>query len=112
LKNHYQTELEFATNTENENLDFYLEKYISQNFKIHINSEEKVYQYLGKEFKNDVVFFYLDLKDIEMINTVEIQNSMLLEDFPEQENYIKLNINNTSKTIILRKNNDKEMLKL
>ncbi len=112
LENRYQTELELATNKENEKSDFYLEKYISQKFKININSSEKTYQYLGKEYENDVVFFYLEVVNIEDINTIIIQNSMLMEDFPEQENYIKINIKNTKKTIILRKDNDKEMLKL
>ena len=36
---------------------------------------------------------------------------MLMETFDEQENYIKLNINNIEKTFILIKANDKEMLK-
>ena len=112
LENRYQTELELATKKENEKSDFYLEKYIGQKFKININSKEKTYQYLGKEYQNDVVFFYLEITDIEDIDTFEIQNSMLMEDIPEQENYIKINIKNTKKTIILRKDNDKEMLKI
>ncbi len=112
LKNRYQTELDLATKKENEKSDFYLEKYISQKFKININSKEKSHQYIGKEYENDIVFFYLEITDIEDIKSIEIQNSMLIEDLPEQENYIKININNTKKTIILRKDKDKEMLKL
>jgi tRNA G10 N-methylase Trm11 len=111
LENRYQTDLELATKKESEKSDFYLEKYIGQKFKININSKEKTYQYLGKEYQNDVVFFYLEITDVEDIDTIEIQNSMLMEEFMEQENYIKINIKNNKKTIVLRKDNDKEMLK-
>lgn len=112
LENRYQTELDLATKKENEKSDFYLEKYISQKFKININSKEKSHQYIGKEYENDIVFFYLEITDIEDIKSIEIQNSMLIEDLPEQENYIKINIKNTKKTIALRKDKDKVILKL
>lgn len=111
LENRYQTKLKLATKKESEKSDLYLKKYIGQKFKININSKEKTYEYLGKEYQNDVVFFYLEITDIEDIDTFEIQNSMLMEDISEQENYIKINIKNNKKTIVLRKDNDKEMLK-
>lgn len=56
LEKRYQTELELATDKENKKSDFYLEKYISQKLFININSRENTYTYLGKEYKNDVVF--------------------------------------------------------
>jgi hypothetical protein len=54
----------------------------------------------------------LEIIEIEDINSIEIQNTMLFEDLPEQENYIQLSIKNKKKTFILTTNNDKEMLKL
>jgi len=111
LQSRYNTKLELATKDENKKANFYLEKYIGQKFKVNINGEEKTHKYLGKEYDNDVVFFYLEIPDIEMIDKIEIQNNMLMETFEEQENYIKLNINHIKKTFILIKANDKEMLK-
>ena len=111
LQNRFNISLELATKKENKKANFYLETYITQKFKVNINDEDKVYRYLGKEYDNDVVFFYLEIPDIENINKIVVQNSMLFEEFEEQENYVKLNINNTKKTFILIKANDKEMLK-
>jgi len=111
LQNRFNISLELATKQENKKANFYLETYITQKFKVNINDEDKVYRYLGKEYDNDVVFFYLEISDIENINKIVVQNSMLFEEFEEQENYVKLNINNTKKTFILIKANDKEMLK-
>lgn len=111
LQSRFNTTLDLATKTEHEKADFYLEKYIQQKFKLHINDKAINYKYLGKEYDNDVVYFYLEINDIEKIEKIEVQNSMLFESFEEQENYIKLNINNLKKTYILIKANDKEMLK-
>ena len=112
IQNRFNILLYLDTKEENKKVNLFFEKYISQKFKIKINNSFKNFTYLGKEYKNDVVFIYLEITDIESINKIEIQITMLFEDFPEQENYIKLNINSTKKTFILIKENDKEMLKL
>ena len=78
----------------------------------NINSTKKDYQYLGKEYENDVVFFYLEIENIDQISSITVENSMLFETYGEQQNYIKLNLENIQKTFILVKANVKEMLKL
>jgi len=110
LENRYEIELELATNKENNKANIYLERYIASKFEVIINQNVKLYKFLGKEYENDVVFFYLEITDIEMINQISIQNRMLFEEFPDQENFVKLDINNSKKTFVLRKENDKEML--
>ena len=110
LENRYEIDLELATNKENKKANIYLERYIASKFEVIINQNVKLYKFLGKEYENDVVFFYLEITDIEMINQISIQNRMLFEEFPDQENFVKLDINNSKKTFVLRKENDKEML--
>lgn len=110
LESRYEVDLELGTEKENKKADVYLEKYIASKFKIIINQEVKNFDFLGKEYENDLVFFYLEIIDIEAIDDISVQNKMLFEDFPEQENFIKININNFKKTFVLRKDNDKEML--
>ena len=110
LESRYELELELATEKENEKSDMYLEKYISSKFEVIINQNITTYKYLGKEYENDIVFFYMEINDIELINQISVQNRMLFEDFPDQQNFVKTNINNSKKTFILRKENDKEML--
>jgi hypothetical protein len=110
LENRYEIELELATKQENKKANIYLERYIASKFEVIINQNVKLYKFLGKEYENDVVFFYLEITDIEMINQISIQNRMLFEEFPDQENFVKIDINNFKKTFVLRKENDKEML--
>ena len=103
--------LELASKNEHEKAASYLESYVKNKFNLSINGEEMEYNYLGKEYENNEVFFYLELENISNIKTISVQNSILLEAFEEQQNIVKLNINGIDKTLILVKANDKEMLK-
>ena len=108
----FETDLNLATEKEHENSNAFLERYIHQKFRLNINGEEATYNYLGKEYENDTVFFYLEIEGIQEIEMIEVENEMLFEAFEEQQNYVKLEIGEINKTFILVKANDKEMLKL
>jgi len=112
LESRHGQKMELTTNDENEMADTFLQGYIRQKFKVWINGKEKEYAYIGKEYDNNEVFFFLELENIPEIKTIEVQNSMLFEEFEEQQNYIKLDIENVKKTFILVKANDKEILAL
>lgn len=112
LENRLEKPLELATDDEDKFAAEYLETYVRQKFKIWINEQETFYNYLGKEYENDEVFFYLEIENIDKIHSIEVENSMLFEAFEEQQNYIKLNLKSVQKTFILVKSNVKEMLKL
>ena len=112
LENRMEQPMELGTKDENKLADKFLETYVRQKFKIWINEKEMSYSYLGKEYDNNEIFFYLELENIVEINSITIENSMLFETFEEQQNYIKLTLESLQKTFILVKANVKEMLKL
>ncbi len=108
----YIKNFEFGEPNESKNINELIINYIQDNFTVKINSQNKVYQFLGKAYDNDVIFIYLEVEDIETIQHIEIKNSMLMATFSEQKNIIKLKINNTKKTFLLTKEKDKDLLKL
>ena len=110
LETRYETELNLATFEENKNADILIERYIQSKFSITIDSVRKPLDYLGKEYKNDLVLFYIELTNVRSINRITVKNSMLHEEIPDQENFINLNINGIKKSTVLRRLNDKEML--
>ena len=112
LENRTELPMELATKNEHENASRYLESYIRRKFKIDIDGLEQTYTYLGKEYENDVVYIYLEINNVKEINSIQVQNAMLFEEFETQQNFIKLTLGETQKTFILVKANDKEMLKL
>ena len=108
----YDTELKLGTEEEIDGSNPLIERYIQQKFRVMVNGEEKTHAYLGKQYENDEVFFFLEIGGIERIETLTVQNSMLFEVFEEQQNYVKISIGETRKTFILVRANDQEKLNL
>jgi len=108
----FDKNLALATADEMKNADVYIERYLENKFKVWVNGTELAPNYLGKQYEDDQVFFFLEADKVEDIEIIEVQNSMLMEVYEEQQNYIKLRIGDVDKTFILIKANDKEMLKM
>jgi len=90
--------------------DNYIAFYLNNNFNLKVNDTLKKFKYLGKEYENDVVYFYIEIDSISNIKSMGIQNTLLMREFESQQNIIKLDINHKKKTMILNKSNDKDLL--
>jgi len=111
LNKDHNTELNIATNEETNNIDTYFKNYLNQHFKININEQDKSYNYIGKEYDDDIVRFYLEITNIKQLNSIQVSNTSLLRYFEDQQNIIKIYANNINKTFYLNKKNDKGLLK-
>lgn len=103
--------LNIDTNSEIDNIDAYFKPYLKEHFQIKINEEKKIYHYIGKEYDDDIVRFYLEIVNIDTIKSIEVLNSSLFRDFEDQQNIIKIHANKIDKTFYLTKKNDKGLLK-
>ena len=108
-KNHKKT-LNLATKQEVENIDEYYQSYLNKHFKITVNNSLKPYIYIGKEYDDDIVRFYLEITNIEKIKSIEIINNLLFKDFEDQQNIVKIKANKIHKTFYLTAKNDKGLL--
>lgn len=108
----FDKNLALATEEELKNADVYIERYLENKFKLWVNGSDLTPKFLGKQYEDDQVFIFLEIDRVENIESIEVQNSMLMEVFEEQQNYVKLRIGKVDKTFILVKANDKEMLKI
>jgi len=111
LSKQFEKAIELGTTKEIANADKLLEIYLNQKFSVKLNKQMARYTYIGKEFEKDVMYVYLEITDIKEVNEIEIQAAMLIETFAEQENIVKLNINEQRKSLILTQQNDKGLLK-
>jgi len=107
----YNTKLNLATENEFTSIDEYFEEYLNKHFFITVNNEKKTYEYIGKEYDDDIVRFYLEIADVQKINSISVKNISLFKDFEDQQNIIKIKANQKNKTFYLNKQNDKGLLK-
>lgn len=112
LNKDYDTHLYLATDREVENIDEIYEAYLNKNFEVSINQDHFPYSFIGKEYDDDIVRFYLEIQNVTTLNTIEIKNTCLLRDFETQQNIIKININKRHKTFYLDNQNANCLLKI
>ena len=111
LNKDYNIDLQLTTKKELKNADEYFEKYLNQKLKFKLLNQELSFRYLGKEYEGDLVYFYLEIQDIEAPQSLEVSNKILTQHFEDQQNVVKMKIGKKRRSKILTKENDKALLK-
>lgn len=111
LNKTYNIDLKLTTKNELKDNDKYFNEYLSKRIQLKINDKPVTFNYLGKEYEGDLVYFYLEIKDIDAVKNIEITNQVLMDYFPTQQNLVKLKVNKKYKSLLLTKEDDKGLLK-
>ena len=67
--------------------------------------------YLSKEKENNVLICYFKINDVLKLKSLKIENSILTEVHPEQQNIIQFNDNGSKSSLLLSGKTTKGMLK-
>ena len=102
--------LKLTTKKEVANADGYLFNYLQENFLLKLNNSKVDFNFVGKEYEGNIIYFYLEIENVKKINSLEIENNVLIAHFPDQQNLIKANINDTKKSLFLTKEINKGLL--
>ena len=89
-----------------------LNQYIIEKFKILVNQEPMILDFIGKEYKTDVLQVYYEVKLFEKIKSVSFENYILFDFFKNQQNIIHFKIDKYRKSFLLDINNPKANLVL
>jgi len=111
LNKEYNINSQLSYKEEVKNVDDYFKKYLSEHFKITINNLPKKYNYIGKEYNGNIVYFYLEIEGISEIRNITIENTIMLKYFPNQQNIIKIKNDKKNKSIFLTQKKHKALLK-
>jgi hypothetical protein len=98
---------DFRLDTKNElkDSDMYFNQYLQKHLAFKVDEKPVEFKYIGKEYDGDVVFFYLEIKDIPSVTKIEVENSLLIKHFPTQQNLVKSKVNKKHKSALLTKSN-------
>ncbi|KAB1153208.1 hypothetical protein F7018_17835 [Tenacibaculum aiptasiae] len=107
----FSIDLQLSTKKELKNSDEYFFKYLKDHFKIFINNQKFDYNFIGKEYDGNIVYFYLEIENVSSVKSIEVRNDVLIKYFPDQQNLIKASIKKERKSLFLTKKNDKGLLK-
>lgn len=103
LNKDYNIDLQLTTKNELQNNDVYFEKYLKDKLQFKINGISKEFNFLGKEYDGELVYFYLEIENISQVKNIHIVNKILIEHFPQQQNLVKSKVGKNNKSILLTK---------
>jgi hypothetical protein len=108
-KKHNKKILLESSNKSPESIEL-LKKYLSDNFIVKVNGQQKSMNFLSEELDDDVLVCYLSIKDINKIKSLEINNSVLTESFAEQQNIVHITAFGNKKSFLFTASTTKQVL--
>ena len=110
LRNRYDERLTLAIENEDDLVNYYTEKYLKEKLKITINGQPLEFNFIGKEYEEDIMLNYLEIVNVDDISSIQVTNRILFELFPAQKNIVRFKIDSKNKSVLLIKENDKGLL--
>ncbi|MCF8463335.1 MAG: hypothetical protein K9G41_00735 [Flavobacteriales bacterium] len=101
------TQMELGTENEPPEANEYIESYLKAHLKLVVNGKPIDFAYLGKEAELDATWCFVEVKDVKKVQSLQVENSFLIEAFDDQTNMVNLNINGRKKSGLSRKGNTK-----
>lgn len=101
LKTRYNKDLYLVKEGEHPAADDLVKKYFQDKLHISVNGKERKLNYIGKEYDKDQLLIYIEVEDVEPIETIGVENAVLTDLFPEQKNVVKVEYGGKIKSLLL-----------
>jgi hypothetical protein len=111
LKNQYHKTTFLGTDNETEADVDLMKKYLAEKFRLTINGKFQPMNYLSKEIEDNVLVCYFKMNEVTKINSLTVENSILIEVHPEQQNIIQFNNNGTKSSLLFSGETTRGILK-
>lgn len=86
--------------------DIALNKYLQNNVKISIDDTPVNFTFSSKNPDGNVVWIYYEVSGINSVSSITIKNSLLLDKFPDQQNFINFIVNGQKKSLVCKKGSE------
>ena len=110
LQERYSSRVQLDPKIETELDQNYLIEYVLQKLKFKVNGNDAPLIYIGKEYDIDILNIYFEIEDVELLESIGIENKILLDLFPEQQNIIHFSNEKNKRNLILDKNRPNGLL--
>lgn len=110
LKTRYDEDLKLAPDSDPKMIDNYIKRYLSDKLEIKVNGNLVRFNFIGKEYKDDIAYCYLEIENVSNIRSMEVVNRVLFDKFSDQQNIVRLKLLGKNRSFLLVPDNDKCML--
>ncbi len=114
LEARYDVQTALATPEESDQALAHIERYFNAKFNVFVNGSVRDFTLLGKKYDRDQVICFLEVTGVPRatLESVGVQNEILMDVFEEQKNLVHLKILGIKKSYVLVRENNKGMLNL
>ena len=84
-----------------------LNQYVIEKFKVIVNQDLMIVDFIGKEYRSDILQMYYEIKLAEKIKSISFENYFLIDDFINQQNIIHFKKDKFRKSFLLNAKNPK-----
>ncbi|EON75543.1 hypothetical protein ADIS_3946 [Lunatimonas lonarensis] len=99
-----QSKVDFLRPKDPKALNELAKNYLFAHNQIYINGNLQKIHYLGFEIEEDAAWFYMEIENVPSPKVVRIKNTILLADFPTQQNIVNFYLDKSPKSIITSRN--------
>lgn len=110
LRERYDESITLAEENEPKIIENYMKRYLSDKLKIKVDNKDVQFKFIGKEYKDDIAYCYLEIENIAEISSIEVENRALFDVFAEQQNIVRLKLLGKNRSFLLLPDNDTCML--
>jgi len=96
-------QVNFLNPADPELLNALVQRYLLKHNRLSVDGKPLELQYLGFEVEEDAAWFYLESGKVKKPRELTVENELLLEHFPGQQNIIHVYFGNKPKTLMLDK---------
>ncbi|WP_178983568.1 DUF6702 family protein [Winogradskyella helgolandensis] len=111
LRKRYDEAITLAVEDESETVETYMNRYLSDKLKIIVNGQDVNFKFIGKEYKDDITYCYLEIENVSNIKSIEVTNQILFDVFSNQQNIVRLKLLGKNQSFLQVPENDTCVLK-
>lgn len=105
-----RSKVDFLRPSDPQKLNEMAEKYMLTHNQVYVNGNLQKILYLGFEIEDDAAWFYMEIENVPTPQAVRIKNTILLVDFPTQQNIVNFYLDKSPKSIITSRNSQEGQL--
>lgn len=101
LQKKYNRKFYLGTSSEAVDSDAVLKQYFSEKIGVKVNGKNQALTFIGKETDDDVLVCYSKITGQKPVKSLQVENSVLMEVYEDQQNIIHAKIGSNKKSLLL-----------
>lgn len=111
LRQRYDDKIRLGKGSETLDIQEIFSRYINQKMKINLDHKSRDLKYIGREYENDMIVFYIEVENVKNFQNIKVMNSLLMDLLEDQKNLVHVEAKGKIKSLILSRGKEEDLLK-